>query len=160
MNAKQKLAASAQGVTGILLISAIAVALLACAGVDNRSEKLCGSWYVEVNIQQGIVPALLTFTSDGGVIADESPEPFESTGHGSWVSTGREGVAYTFMVLFGSQEGKNTGKAKVVGTLQFDADTGGSQGPFKIESVDTTGNVTPANHGIFNLKRIVVEPMN
>jgi hypothetical protein len=160
MNAKQKLVASALGVTGTLLISAIAVALLTCVRVDNQSEKLCGSWNVENKIQQGIFPALLTFTADGSVIADESPELFESTGHGSWVSTGREGVAYTFMVLFGSQEGKNTGKAKVVGTLQFDAGTGGWQGPFKFESVDTTGKASPAIHGTFHLKRIAVEPMN
>ena len=54
------------------------------ASADNQLEKLPGSWTAEINSpNQGAFPALVTFTSDGSLIASESPLPFEGTGHGS-----------------------------------------------------------------------------
>ena len=127
----------------------------------TNQEKLLGSWNVAVSTpQQGTFPALLTFTADGSVIGAESPNPFESSGHGNWVSRASDQVAYTLVALFGSQEGKNTGKLKVVGTLQYDTGTASWQGPFKIEVVDASGQVSFADRGTFNLTRIAVEPLD
>ena len=51
--------------------------------VMSNQEKLVGSWNVAVTTpHQGSFPALLTFTADGSVIGTESPNPFESSGHG------------------------------------------------------------------------------
>jgi hypothetical protein len=128
---------------------------------NKRNEKLCGSWNVEVTTpSQGTFPALLTFTADGNVISDESPSPFESSGHGNWSSRSDGEIAYTFVALFGGQEAKNTGKLKVVGTLQFNADTDSWDGPFKIDVFNANGQITVTDRGTFNLTRIAVESLD
>jgi hypothetical protein len=127
----------------------------------NNQEKLLGSWNVAVTTpNQGTFPALLTFIADGSVIGAESPNPFESSAHGSWVRNDQGEVGYTFLALFGSQEGKNTGKLKVVGTLQFDAGTANWSGPFKIDVFDASGQVIAADRGTVSLMRIAVEPLD
>jgi hypothetical protein len=128
-----------------------------------NQEKLLGSWNVAVTTpNQGTFPALLTFTADGSVIGAESPNPFESSAHGSWVRSDQGEVAYTFVALFGSQEGKNTGKLKVVGTLHFDDDGDKARwrGPFKIDVFDASGQVIFTDQGTFSLTRIAVESLD
>ena len=121
-------------------------------------ENLVGSWSVAVTTtNQGTFPALLTFTSDGSVFGSESPSPFESSGHGNWVSRDDGKIAYTFLSLFGGSEGKNSGKLKVVGTLRQDGSSSGWHGPFKIEGYDANGGVTFDDRGTFTLTRIEVE---
>jgi hypothetical protein len=122
---------------------------------------LIGSWTAEIDSpNQGAFPALVTFTSDGSLIASESPNPFEGTGHGSWLSRGDGEVGYTFVALFGSQEGKNTGKLKVVGTLQLDGGTDSWHGPWKIDVFDESGQVRFTDGGRLKLTRIIVEALD
>jgi hypothetical protein len=124
-------------------------------------ESIVGAWSVAVTTpNQGTFPALLAFTSDGTVTGAESPGPFESSGHGSWVSRDNGEVAYTFLSLFGSSESKNTGKLKVIGTLQQDGNSSGWHGPFKIEGYDAKGDVTFSDRGTFSMTRIEVEPLD
>lgn len=126
--------------------------------MNNQTQTPVGAWLVEVTLPgQAALPGLLTFNSDGTLMASESPSPFESTGHGSWQMTNTGAAAYTFVALFGSAEGKNTGRLKGVGTLQTTGDQDGWSGPFKIEIVDGTGQVTFAERGTFALTRIAVE---
>lgn len=128
----------------------------------NGVDRLPGSWRVEITTpHQGSFPALFTFTGDGALIGTESPGPFESPSHGNWVGHGRE-AAYTFLVLFGSPAGagRNTGSAKVVGTLQFDAGRGGWSGPFRIEVFDPAGHVLFSDRGTLQLTRIAIEALD
>lgn len=119
-----------------------------------------GAWLVEVTMPgQAAFPGLLTFNSDGTLIATEPPSPFESTGHGSWQVIEQGAVAYTFVALFGSTEGKNTGRLKVVGTLHNNNAQAGWTGPFKIEIVDSMNQITFAERGAFTLTRIAIEPL-
>jgi hypothetical protein len=98
MNNQRKYVVSVLAASGILTILAFGVVQTTRASSDNRVEKLRGSWNVEVTTPtQGTFLALLTFITDGSVIADESPTPSESTGHGSWVGTGNRAAAYTFV---------------------------------------------------------------
>lgn len=108
---------------------------------------------------QGTFPGLLTFLADGSVIALESPSPFQSSMHGTWVENDGGGVAFTFGALFGSEEGKNTGRSKVFGRLQFDPRTASCSGPFKVEVFDAGGQVTFSDRGTLQLTRIEVEPL-
>ena len=101
----------------------------------------------------------MTFTGDGSVITSESPNPFESSGHGNWVNGKHGEVAYTFIALFGSDQGVNTGKLRVVGTLQYDEGSDGWRGPFKIDIFDAGGQVTFTDRGTFSLTHIVVESL-
>jgi len=149
----------ALGVMASLLMAAVAMTQPTQAGADNRNEKLLGSWNVEVTTvaQASTFPALLTFTADGSVIADEPPSPFETSGHGNWVKRGDHQVAYTFVSLIGSAEGTLSSKLKVVGTLTFDSQGNGWQGPFKIDVLDPDGAILFSDHGTFTLTRIEVE---
>src|SRR5262245_7568317 len=128
-------------VIGAVLVAAFAIARAPTVDANNRHDKLVGSWNVEttVEIQNATFPALLTFTEDGNVIADEPPSPFETSGHGNWIGTDHNEVAYTFVALIGSAGGPLSAKLKVVGTLQLDADKGTWNGPFKIDVFDPSG---------------------
>jgi len=124
-------------------------------------ERLYGSWNVAVNTpDQGTFPALLTFSADGSVIGDESPLPFETSGHGNWVMRDDGEVALTFVALLGSQEGSNAGRIKFVGTLRFDGETAGWDGRFKVEITDLNGQVTFTDRGTHTLQRIAVESLD
>jgi hypothetical protein len=162
MSTKRKFVMAALGVIASLLMAAVAMTQPTQAGADNRNEKLLGSWNVEVTtVAQGSTfPALLTFTADGSVIADEPPSPFETSGHGNWVKRGDHQVAYTFVSLIGSAEGPLSAKLKVVGTLTFDGQEHGWQGPFKIDVLDPDGTITFTDHGTFTLTRIEVESLD
>jgi hypothetical protein len=156
MNTKRFLSAAT------MLIVTASLLLAACAPTapakDNQAEKLLGSWNADITTpSQGTFPALFTFSGDGSVITAESPLPFESSGHGNWNSKTPGEVAYTFMALFGSEEGKNTGKLKVAGTLNLNADNTSWSGPFKIDVFDATGQVIFSDNGMLNLTRITVE---
>ncbi len=162
MNHKRTFALSVLGLISVLLLAALAIAQTAQANASNLSEKLLGSWNVVVTTEvQGITfPALLTFSSDGGMIADEPPSPFETSGHGNWISAGRREVAYTFVSLIGSAEGPLSAKLKVVGTLQYDAGNDSWSGPFKIDVFDAGGKLSFTDHGTFSLTRIAVESLD
>jgi hypothetical protein len=162
MKHTRTIALSIVGLISALLLVTLAIAQTAQANPNSRSEKLLGSWNVVVTTEvQGITfPALLTFSDDGGMIADEPPSPFETSGHGNWVSAGRRDVAYTFVSLIGSAEGPLSSKLKVVGTLQYDAGSDNWSGPFKIDVFDANGQVIFTDHGTFSLARIAVEPLN
>jgi len=41
---------------------------------------------------------------DGNLLADETPSPLKTSGHGSWVTTGKNSGDYTFEVLVGNTE--------------------------------------------------------
>ena len=156
MKSKRMGIATVLGATSIALALIFAIAQTAAA--KEPDDKLVGSWTVEVTTpSQGTFPALLTFTADGSVLEDESPLPFESSGHGSWVSKGHDQVAYTFIALFGGDQGQNTGRFKVVGTLQFDGRKGGWSGPFKITGFDANGQEDFSDSGTSKLTRIQVE---
>jgi hypothetical protein len=153
------IALSIVGLIGALLLATLEQT--AQANANNRSEKLHGSWNVVVTteLQATIFPALLTFSDDGGLIADEPPSPFETSGHGNWISAGRREAAYTFVSLIGSAEGPLSAKLKVVGTLRYDAGNDSWSGPFKIDVLDPNGQVSFTDHGTFSLTRIAVESL-
>ncbi|HEU5099432.1 MAG TPA: hypothetical protein VFU22_10455 [Roseiflexaceae bacterium] len=159
MNTKRTLVVPALGMVVALLLSALAIAQTAQAGGNDRSEKLVGSWEVVVTtVGQGTTfPALLTFNDDGSMLADEPPSPFETSGHGNWLSTGRRAAAFTFISLVGSAEGPLSAKYKVVGALHFDSSSDSWSGPFKIDVADPSGQVVFSDHGTFSLTRIAVE---
>jgi hypothetical protein len=162
MHSKRTFVMTVFGVVGILLMATFAIAQTTLASEDKREEKLLGAWNVEVTtVGQGTTfPALLTFTAGGGMIADEPPSPFETSGHGNWVKRGDDKVAYTFVALIGSAEGSLSARLKVVGTLKFDAGKNRWRGPFKIDVFDPDGKVIFTDHGTFSLKRIAVESLD
>ncbi len=161
MNRARTLALSILTLIAALALAALAIAPTAQANANGRSKKLLGSWNVVVTTEtQGATfPALLTFSSDGGMIADETPSPFETSGHGNWVSTDGGAVAFTFMSLIGSAEGTLSTKLKVVGRLVYDDSTDSWSGPFKIDVLDPGGQVIFTDHGAFSLTRIAIEPL-
>jgi hypothetical protein len=130
--------------------------------MHGRMAKLVGAWQVETTVvNQGTTfPALLTFTSDGIVLADEPPSPFETTGHGAWAATGPDSADFTFVALIGSEEGPLSATIKVVGSLQYDALADTWNGPFKVRVVDASGAELLADDGTFDATRIKAESLD
>ena len=122
------------------------------ASADHPLAQLVGSWSVAATLveQNVTLPCLLTFTHDGIVIADEPPLPFETSAHGTWVSTGPGTAAYTFVGPVGGVEGKLTARITVVGKLQLDPDTDSWRGPCRVQMVDASGKETFADRGAFD----------
>jgi len=129
------------------------------ANAEGQLKKLVGAWQIQATAEgQGITfPGLVTFTSDGVVLADEPPSPFETTAHGAWIATGPRTAAFTFLTLVGSQAGPLSLTYKVAGTLEYDAGADTWQGPFTIQIRDDKGNEVAADHGKFSGARIAVE---
>jgi hypothetical protein len=126
---------------------------------NPRLTKLTGSWQMETTVVQQATtfPALLTFTSDGIVIADEPPSPFETSGHGNWIATGPDTANFTFLALIGSAEGPLSATIKVIGSLHYDASADTWAGPFTVQVTDAQGGEVLADRGTFQGTRIAVE---
>ncbi len=162
MNRTRTLTLTLIALIGMVVVAAFALAQSAQAGVNARSAQLPGSWRAVTTVEAQAItfPSLLTFTSDGAMIADEPPSPFETSGHGNWVSTSRDEVAFTFVSLIGSAEGPLSATIKVVGTLRYDASSDQWSGPFKIDVVGANGSMLLTDRGTFTLTRIKVESLD
>jgi hypothetical protein len=162
MTRKRLITLSTLGLLTTLLLATFAVAQSAQARAESRQSRLFGSWeaVVTTEVQGTTFPALLTFSSDGGMLADETPSPFETTGHGNWVSAGRREAAFTFVSIIGNADGALEVKLKVVGKLQYDDDSDTWSGPFSIDVIDPDGQVVLTDRGTFSLTRIAVEQLN
>ena len=124
------------------------------------TKALPGSWEVAGETPaQGQFRALITFTSDGSLIANE-PSAFETAGHGSWTTTEANQVAYTFVAFIGSATGEFSGSIKVVGTLQVDATQAKWSGPFRVDVSDPNGNLVFTDSGTLSGSRIQIESLN
>ena len=115
-----------------------------------------GAWLVQGSAVKAnsTFPALMTFTSDGIVFADEAPEPLESSGHGSWEQTGPNEAAYTFVFLIGNTDRSNWMQATVSGDLQYIGDDDRWIGPFTFRQADREGNEVAADTGLMSGARI------
>jgi hypothetical protein len=115
-----------------------------------------------IDQQDATFPALLTFTSDGIVFGDEPPAPFETTAHGNWVTTGPNAAGFTFLALIGSEEGvtKLSATLKLVGSLDYDAQSDSWRGPYRLWINDVNGQELLVESGTFAGTRIAVEKLD
>jgi len=158
MNSRCRVVGFALAVIAVICLASPAAAQNSVHGL----HRLPGSWHSLASTAiQAPFPGLLTFSSDGAIVATESPGPFESIGVGTWEARGGD-AALTFHVLFGSPAGAatNTGRARIVALLRYDAATDTWSGPFKIDVYDPAGHVLFHDRGQFTLTRIVVESLD
>lgn len=148
--------------TALVLVGMIA-ALMAVAGTQfnvrggggSSAPQLEGSWEVTVMPNGGDpIVDFATFTSGGGLISTD-PDPNVSTGIGTWVRTGGDEFAVTF-VHFLSDQGTALGTLKVRSVIQLDEKTDTFTGPFQTDVV-IGGNVVQTICGTVQAKRIAVE---
>ena len=128
---------------------------------EAKSKDWVGSWKVEITVvaQNATFPGMLTFFSDGNVLADESPSPLETSGHGSWIRTAKNSGAYTFVVLVGNADPSQWLQYTVSGQVNYDPQTDTWSGPFTIHIVDQDGTVILDDTGTMdNSTRISAEP--
>ena len=125
------------------------------AGGGN-APALEGSWEITVTPDGGEpIVDLATFTSGGGVI-NSDPDPNLSTGHGTWVRTGGDQFAVTF-VHFLSSGGVPLGRLKVRSLITLDKQTDTFSGPFQTD-VFIGGSLVQTVCGTVQAKRISAEP--
>ena len=148
----------------VLVLAGMIAAVMAATGSQlnanaggSTAPSLDGSWEVTV-LPDGGDPIVdfATLTSGGGII-NSDPDPALSTGHGSWVRTGGDEFATTF-VHFVSAGGTPLGTIKVRGVMQYDRTTDTFSGPFRTDVI-IGGEVVQSFCGSVQAKRIDVEPI-
>lgn len=128
-------------------------------GAQDELPEIVGSWLVTTTaIKQNVTfPALLTFTGDGILLADEPPALYETTGHGAWAATGKDSADFTFLSLVGSESGTLSAVMKVAGSLAYAAATDTWQGSFTYRVTDADGAEVMVDTGTMDAVRIGVE---
>ncbi len=128
-------------------------------GAQGELPEIVGSWLVTTTAakQNVTFPALLTFTGDGIVLADEPPALYETTGHGAWAATGKDSADFTFISLVGSESGALSATMKIVGSLTYAADADTWQGTFTYRVTDADGAEVAVDEGTMDAVRIGVE---
>ena len=147
-----------------LVITVVIAALMAVAGTQfnakgggSSAPQLEGSWEVTVMPNGGDpIVDFATFTSGGGLISSD-PDPNVSAGIGTWVRTGGDEFAVTF-VHFLSDQGAPLGTLKVRSVIQLDKHTDTFSGPFRTDVI-IGGNVVQSICGTVQARRISVEPI-
>ncbi len=152
LNRRQALAkvgAAALGVEAVLAAGATP----ATAAAD---ESVRGSWLITPR-RNGYplgFQACAAFAAGGVFITTGSDEA--GTGIGSWVSSGSNGFAFTYLNFHFGNDGKlsNTVKVRAVGTFHGSSLTGRAT----LTTTDPAGRpLSPASHSTFTGKRIAVE---
>ena len=130
-------------------------------GVEAKTNDWVGSWTIDATLVSPSVkfPSLMTFNSDGNLIADEVPSPLETSGHGAWVKNDENNGAYTFYFLTGdATDPAKWTRGKVRGMIMYNQQTDKWSGLFKITALDQDGNTAFAAEGTMSATRINVEP--
>ena len=161
----------ALGIAGLIMAGPLMPAPIPALAADSARSNdlqpdakgklagLVGSWLVTTTVvkQDATFPSLLTFTSDGIVLADETPSLYETTGHGAWETIGKDRANFTFVAFIGSESGALSVTLKVLGSLVYDADADTWQGPFTIRITDADGAEVLVDDGTFDATRITIE---
>lgn len=135
------------------------------AAINHQSEApagqrqpFVGSWSLEGHSQRlnGVFPMLWSLTSDGIMLANKASRAFESTVHGSWISTGQATAAFTFKGLIGSESGALSVSFRVIGIINYDAATDTIQGSQKVFQ---DGDDAVVDRTTFHGIRIAVEAL-
>jgi hypothetical protein len=144
----------------ITLVVAGSYLALSWQQASAKSKDWVGSWNTQITVvaQNATFPGLVTFFRDGNVTTDESPSPLETSGHGSWISTGKDSGAYTFVFLIGNADPGLWLKGTVSGQLAYDSEADTWNGPFTIQIVDQDGNVLLEDTGTMDSTRISAVP--
>ena len=147
-----------------LVLASLSATIIAFTGARSsvsaegvNAPQLEGTWEVTVLPNGGsTVVDIATFTSGGGVI-NTDPDPNLSAGLGTWVKTGGNEYAVTF-VHFLSDHGTAQGTLKVRAEMQLDKNTDTFSGPFRTDVI-IGGNVVQSICGTVQARRMNVEPV-
>ena len=147
------------------LITVMIAALLGVVGTqsnvrgDGQSPRqLEGSWEVTVMPNGGDPIVDMATFSPGGGLVNSDPDPNLSTGHGTWVRTGRHRFANTFIHFLSDGQGNPLGTLKVRAEVSLDPQTDTFSGPFRTD-VFIGGNLVQSICGTVLARRISVEPL-
>ena len=123
----------------------------------SSAPQLEGTWEVTVMPTGGDpIVDIATYTKGGGIITTD-PDPNLSTGLGTWVRTGHNTFAVTF-VHFLSDAGAPLGTVKVRAEGTLDPKTDTQSATFRTDVV-IGGNVVQSICGTVHARRINVEPL-
>lgn len=125
-----------------------------------RSQGPEGSWMVTVTITAGTpqppFQALITYGAGGGLV---ETDPGNSPGHGSWVSTGANTFAFTFVNLTFDSTGNPTGTVKVREAATLSQGGDAYSGAGTVDQFDVNGKLITSRSLETQARRILVEPL-
>ncbi len=125
-------------------------------GGHARDARIAGTWNVEVTPDgESTFPAIVTFTSDGSVVATEADSP--TTGQGAWKRVDDDRYAFGFTSFVVSPTGEPAGHVVVRSVVTFDGNA--SSGRFSFTIYDAAGAVVQRGGGTATATRYdVPEP--
>jgi hypothetical protein len=123
----------------------------------SSAPQLEGSWEVTVMPTGGDPIVDISTNTKGGGVINVDPDPNLSAGIGTWVRTGGNQFAVTF-VHFLSDSGAALGTLKVRAEITLDSQMDTFSGPFRTDVV-IGGDVVQSICGTVQAKRISVEPL-
>lgn len=141
----------------VVLMAVAMVLVVPRLGAQAKGKDWIGSWSSQITVvtQNATFPGLLTFFDDGNLIADETPSPLETSGHGAWTRTGANEANYSFEFLIGNTEPGKWLRGKVNGILHYTPATDQWNGPFTIKVVDQSGLEVLSDTGTIVSTRIL-----
>jgi hypothetical protein len=147
-------------ITGNLVILATGVNAQTNVTAPSAARSIVGSWTI---LQSQAVPGrppgapnLITFTSDGNVLASSAFGTF-SGGNGSWSRTGDHTVTETHFFIRHDSAGVYIGLAKVRQTITLNATFDQFTGSATTEFLDVQGTVVQTFNPLTQATRIRVE---
>jgi hypothetical protein len=135
-------------ITALVMLAVPAVVLAATDTTDTgghaRDARIAGTWNVEVTPDgESTFPAIVTFTSDGSVVATEADAP--TTGQGAWKRVDDDRYAFAFTSFIFSPTGEPGGHVVVRSVVTLDGNA--LSGPFAFTVYDAAGAVVQRGSG-------------
>lgn len=134
----------------------------ALAKQNDTAQGPEGSWLTTITpTAPGSVPfkGLVTFDKGGGLVesgqGDEAPPILTSPGHGAWVNSGSDDIAFNFIKLLYDTSGKFAGLLKIHGTAKLEGDILTGSATFVV--TDPTGKVIATGSNTIKATRIQAE---
>ncbi|MBI3951390.1 MAG: hypothetical protein HY314_13145 [Acidobacteria bacterium] len=125
------------------------------------AHLLEGSWIATVTPTGGQAPfkALLTFTTDGGLIQTDTSPEFETPGHGEWVRTGDRQFTIGFVNLLFDDQGEFGGTKEIRENITLNDTSDEYTGVSRVDFFDANGNLIRSTSARTQGTRIHVEPL-
>lgn len=160
--------------TAFVIVAVLALGTLrlgsgAQTGTPSAADgSFVGAWHLTTETPFGASQSLITLMADGTILFSDRPVfPGDagfpvthfSAGHGTWVQTGPDTAAATWVFFMTDGDGNFLGVVTDSAEMTLGADGTSWSGPFSSSTADPTGNVLFVGGGTVHASRITIQPL-